>query len=175
MSETLAILLAIAVMAVACALIFRHVRRRDQRPKRVTDQWEALAVMGELCPHGWQAHIPLYGEGAPIPQDAPAARAPLVELEWQQYEGEPRRATVARRAWARTIGGALQMMVDHRRTDMSLEQTADAGRSVWEMDWQGSAKPGPRRPAPPPSRASAPDADREADQRPQAPGTAGSS
>jgi hypothetical protein len=132
--ETLLIMLAIAVMAVACVLIFRDVRRRDRQPKRVLDQWQTLAAMGELCPRGWQAQITLYGEGAPVPPDAPPARAPLVELEWQQFDGEPRQVTMARRAWARTIGGALQMMIDERHTDPSIERAASEGRSVWEID-----------------------------------------
>src|ERR1700687_4807407 len=114
--ETLAILLAIAVMTVACVLIFRYLRRRDRQPKHVTDQWQTLAVMGELCPDGWQAQITVYGDGAPVPLDAPPARAPLVELEWQQFDGEHQHVTASRRAWARTIGGALQMMGDDRGT-----------------------------------------------------------
>lgn len=132
--ETLVIMLAIAVMAVACVLIFRHLRRRDRRPKRVADQWQTLAVMGELCPKGWQAQITVYGDGAPTPLDAPPTRAPLVELEWVQFDGEPRQVTVARRAWARTIGGAMQMMVDERSTDLSLKQLEAEGRSLWDLD-----------------------------------------
>ncbi len=78
-----------------------------------------------------------------MPPDAPTARAPLVELEWMQFDGEPRRVTVARRAWARTIGGALQMMADERRTDMTLEQiehlsgerrSVGEHGSAWERD-----------------------------------------
>jgi len=129
-------MLAVAAMTVACALIFRYVRRRDQRPKRVTDHWQALAVMGELCPSGWQAQITLYGAGAPTPPDAPPARPPLVELEWKQFDGEPLQVTAERRAWARTIPGALQMMVDDRCTDLSLQQTdhaAHEGRGAWKL------------------------------------------
>jgi hypothetical protein len=135
--ETVAIMLIVVAMVLACVLIFRYVRQRDREPKRVTDHWQALAVMGELCPRGWQAHITLYGRGAPVPLDAPPARGPLVELEWKQFDGEPREVTVARRAWARTIGGALQMMVDERRTDMALEQiehSAGTATSLWERD-----------------------------------------
>src|ERR1700689_1360236 len=82
--ETLVVGLAIAAMAVAAALISVYLRRRYRQPKPVADQWSALAVMGELCPDGWQAQIPLYGWGAPIPADAPPSHAPLVELEWKQ-------------------------------------------------------------------------------------------
>jgi hypothetical protein len=132
--ETLIIMLAIAVMAVACVLIFRHLRRREQQPKRVSDQWQTLAVMGELCPRGWQAQITVYGDGAPMPLDAPPARAPLVELEWVQFDGEPQQARTTRRAWARSINGAMQMMVDDRCTDLSLERSAAEGRNPWELD-----------------------------------------
>jgi hypothetical protein len=117
--------------------IFKHLRRRERQRKRVVDHWQMLAVMGELCPRGWQAQITLYGDGAPVPLDAPPARAPLVELEWQQFDGEPRQVIAARHAWARTIGGALQMMVDDRSTDLDLEQLEHAGgeeRGLWELD-----------------------------------------
>jgi hypothetical protein len=40
-----------------------------------------------------------------------------------QFDGESRRPTIPRRAWARTIGGALQMVVEDRRTDLTLEQS----------------------------------------------------
>lgn len=120
--ETSIIMTVIAVFAVACALIAAHLRRRARRPKRVADQWQATAVMGELCPHGWQAQITLYGWGAPIPADAPSSRVPQVELEWKQFDEEPGRVVVARRVWAPTIGEALQQMVDDRRTDLVLEQ-----------------------------------------------------
>jgi hypothetical protein len=133
--ETFVIVPLIVAMAVGVALIALYVRRRARRPKPVADQWQALAVMGELCPHGWQAQITLYGWGAPVPADAPSSRVPLVELEWKQFEEEFGRVAVARRAWAPTIGEALQMMVEDRRTDLALEQieqeAADDGETWW--------------------------------------------
>jgi hypothetical protein len=120
--ETLAIMFVVGVMAIACVVIFKRLRRRQREPKPVSDHYQALGVMGELCPHGWQAQITVYGQGAPTPEDAPPARAPLVEVEWTQFDGEPRRPTVSRRAWARTIPGALQMVVEDRRTDLALER-----------------------------------------------------
>ncbi len=120
--ETFVIVPMIVLMCVACVLIALHLRRRYRRPKPVTDQWQASAVMGELCPHGWQAQINLYGWGAPVPADAPPSRVPLVELEWRQFDEESGRVAVVRRVWASTIGEALQMMVDERRTDLTLEQ-----------------------------------------------------
>jgi hypothetical protein len=124
--ETLLLVLFIAVMTAACALIAFYLRRRYRRPKPVADQWQAMAVMGELCAHGWQAQITLYGWGAPVPADAPPSRVPLVELEWKQFEEESGHVAVARRVWAPTIGEALQSMVEDRRTDIALEQIEQA-------------------------------------------------
>jgi len=124
--ETLLLVLFIAVMTAACALIAIYLRRRYRRPKPVADQWQAMAVMGELCAHGWQAQITLYGWGAPVPADAPPSRVPLVELEWKQFEEESGHVAVARRVWAPTIGEALQTMVEDRRTDVALEQIEQA-------------------------------------------------
>jgi hypothetical protein len=135
--ETFVIVPLIAVMTGACVLIGLYLRRRHRRPKPVGDQWQALAVMGELCPHGWQAQITLYGWGAPVPDDAPPSRVPLIELEWKQFDEEPGRVAVARRVWAPTIGEALQLMVEDRRTDVALEQiehAADEDGDVWWSD-----------------------------------------
>ncbi len=126
----------IALAAVGGALVF-FFQRRPRKLKPVKDLWGALAVMGELCPHGWDAKISLYGWGAPVPPDAPPARAPLVALEWKQYEegldGEPGRVVVARRVWAPTIERALQSMVDDRRTDIALEEIERAAEG--KLDW----------------------------------------
>ena len=133
--ETLVIVLLIAVMAAAVALIFLYLRRRHRRQEPVDDQWRALAVMGELCPHGWQANITLYGWNAPVPDDAPAARAPLIELEWKQFEEESGRIAVARRVWAPSIGQALESMVEDRRTDVALEQIEQAVSEDDDVWW----------------------------------------
>lgn len=133
--ETLLIVLAIVAMAIGCVSIAIYLRRRLRRPKPVADQWQALAVMGELCPHGWQAQITLYGWGAPVPVDAPASRVPLIELEWKQFEDEAGRVAVARRAWAPTIGEALQTMVNDRRTDLTLEQIEQAAAEEEDLWW----------------------------------------
>lgn len=133
--DTLWVVLVIAAMAVACALIFIYLRRRYRRPKPVSDQWQAQVVMGELCPHGWQAQITLYGWGAPVPPDAPPARVPLIELEWKQFGDESGRVAVARRVWAPTIGEALQSMVEDRRTDLALEQIEQGVAEEEDMWW----------------------------------------
>jgi hypothetical protein len=132
--DTLWVLLLIVGLGLAAVPIFIYLRRVQRRPKPVSDQWQALVVMGELCPHGWQAHITLYGWGAPVPPDAPPWHVPLVELEWKQFEEESGRVAVARRVWAPTIEEALQSMVDDRRTDLTLEQIVQAvgDEDVWE-------------------------------------------
>jgi hypothetical protein len=135
--ETFVIVALIALMAAATVLIALHLRRRHRRPKPVVDQWQALAVMGELCPHGWQAQITLYGWGAPVPADAPRSRTPLIELEWKLFDEEPGRVVVARRVWSPTIGEALASMVDDRRTDLTLEQIEQAASEhgdPWSTD-----------------------------------------
>ena len=129
--ETFLLALVIAAMTVGCVLIAIYLRRRYRRPKPVGNEWQALAVMGELCAHGWQAQITLYGWGAPVPTDAPPARTPLVELEWKQFDEESGRVAVARRVWAPSISEALQSMVEDRRTDIALEEIE---RSVGEGD-----------------------------------------
>jgi len=133
--ETFVIVPLIAVLTAACVLIGLYLRRRHRRSKPVADQWQALAVMGELCPHGWQAQITLYGWGAPVPDDAPASRVPLVELEWKQFDEESGRVAVARRVWAPTIGEALQSMVEDRRTDLTLEQIEHAADEDDDVRW----------------------------------------
>jgi hypothetical protein len=133
--DTIVIALLIVAMAVACALIFIYLRRAHRRAKPVSDQWQALAVMGELCPHGWQAQITLYGWGAPVPDDAPPSRVPLVELEWKQFAEESGRVAVARRVWAPTIGEALQRMIEDRRTDIALEQIEQAAEADGDTWW----------------------------------------
>jgi hypothetical protein len=133
--DTAIVLAVIAAMALICVAIGLYMRRRARQVKPVSDQWQALAVMGELCPYGWQAQITLYGWNAPIPDDAPPARAPLVELEWKQFAEEPGRVAVARRAWAPTIERALQVMVDDRRTDLALEQIEQAAMRDGDLDW----------------------------------------
>jgi hypothetical protein len=133
--DTIVIALLIVAVAVAGALIFIYLRRAHRRAKPVSDQWQALAVMGELCPHGWQAQITLYGWGAPVPDDAPPSRVPLVELEWKQFAEESGRVAVARRVWAPTIGEALQRMIEDRRTDIALEQIEQAAEADGDTWW----------------------------------------
>ena len=126
--ETVLVALVIAALIGACLVISIVLNREHRRPQPVADQWRALTVMGELCPHGWLAQITLRGWGAPVSAaDAPRARAPLVELEWKQFDEESGRVAVARRVRAPTIGEALQAMVDDRRTDVAWGSSAQCG------------------------------------------------
>jgi hypothetical protein len=134
-TDAVVVALVILALALIAAGLVLYLRRRPQRVAPVNDQWRALAVMGEMCPYGWQAQITLYGWGAPVPADAPPARAPLVELEWKQFDEEPGRVVVARRVWAATIEQALQSMVDDRRTDVTLEQIEQAAADDDELRW----------------------------------------
>jgi hypothetical protein len=134
--ETVLVALLIAALFGACLVIWIVLQRGHRPPKPVTDQWRALTVMGELCPHGWQAQITLHGGGAPAPDDAPPARTPLVALEWKQFAAEPGRVAIARRVWAPTIGEALQAMVDDRRTDITLEQIEQAVAETESVRWK---------------------------------------
>jgi hypothetical protein len=133
--DTLLVVLLIAGMAVASALIVLYLRRRAPRAKPVGDQWQALAVMGELCPHGWQAQVTLYGWGAPVPDDAPQSRVPLVELEWKLFEEDGGHVAVVRRVWAPSIGEALQTMVEDRRTDVTLEEIERSAAEDEDLWW----------------------------------------
>lgn len=134
--DTLWVMLLIAALAIAAAAIVTYLLRRARQPKLVANQWQALAVMGELCPHGWQAQITLYGWGAPVPADAPPSRVPLVELEWKQFEEESGRVAVARRVWAATIEEALQAMVEDRWTDVTLEEI-ELATGDEDLGWEG--------------------------------------
>ena len=119
------VLTLIAVLAVGCAAIVRHLTRRPPRTEPVRDEWGAQVAMGELCPQGWRAQITLYGWGAPLPDDAPPSRVPPVELEWQRYDEDGLKVGPTRHMWARSIPQVLQLMVDDRNAEELLEQLED--------------------------------------------------
>ena len=122
-AEAILVASAIAALFAALLLIAWLIRRPQRRAPTVTNEWQARAVMGELCPGGWQAQITAYGGGAPLPIDAPPSSAPLVELEWRQFDVELGDGAVAHHLWAPSIEAALQAMVDHQRTGGLIDQS----------------------------------------------------
>lgn len=115
-----ATLLACTLLTATVLLLSRYRRRRDAMILR---ERQARSQMQELCPDGWAARIILYGDGAPLPDDAPGGRN--VCVEWTEYESDSSGHTevaVARRMWARTITGALRGMLADRQLDVELEQ-----------------------------------------------------
>jgi hypothetical protein len=117
-----ATVLACALLTATVLLLSRYKRRRDAMMVR---EWAARQRMQELCPDGWAAPIMLYGNGAPLPDDAPSAGERSVCVEWTEYEHDPAGRTdvaVARRMWARTITGALRGMLADRELDAELEK-----------------------------------------------------
>ena len=117
-----ATVLACALLTATVLLLSRYKRRRDEMMVR---EWRARERMQELCPDGWAARIVLYGDGAPLPDDAPSAGERNVCVEWTEYEHDAAGHTevaVARRMWARTITGALRGMLADRELDVELEK-----------------------------------------------------
>jgi hypothetical protein len=117
-----ATIIACALLSATFFLLHRVKRRRDAL---VVRERQAREQMQELCPEGWTARIILYGDGAPLPDDAPPSGDRLVCVEWTEFESDPAGHTdvaVARRMWAKTISGALRGMLADRRLDFELEQ-----------------------------------------------------
>jgi hypothetical protein len=117
-----ATVLACALLTATVLLLSKYKRRRDAM---IVREWQARKRMQELCPEGWTARIMLYGEGAPLPDDAPTAGERSVCVEWAEYEHDAAGHTevaVARRMWARTITGALRGMLADRELDVELEK-----------------------------------------------------
>ena len=115
-----ATVLACALLTATVLLLTRYRRRRDAMMLR---ERQARRQMQELCPDGWAARIVLYGDGAPLPDDAPFGRN--VCVEWTEYQPGPHghnEVAVARRMWARTISGALRGMLADRQLDVELEE-----------------------------------------------------
>jgi hypothetical protein len=126
----LVLVLIVGLAAVGVAIVVVYGRRGSRRAPLVTDQWSALTLMNELCPHGWQADITAYGGSAPLPDDAPDAGPPRVSVEWRLYEHGSERVVVERRVSSSTIVGALQKMVDDRRLDVELERIESSAASA---------------------------------------------
>jgi hypothetical protein len=137
----------VGATVLACALLTATVlllsRFRRRREPMVTRERQARERMQELCPDGWTARIVLYGDGAPLPDDAPPAGDRNVCVEWTEYEADPAGHTevaVARRMWARTITGALRGMLADRELDVELENIE---RKVIEDTSEDGGETGP--------------------------------
>jgi hypothetical protein len=123
------------LLVLAGLLLSRELRRwrRDDRPR--DEEVRARALMGELCPNGWQAQLTLYGPGAAGPAGAPPGAGSLVALDWSELPGENDEPPVTRRVWAPSIADGLTAMVEDRRTDEVLERierSANADDDLWD-------------------------------------------
>jgi len=116
-----AMVIACIILTVTVLLLSKYRRQRDAMQLR---ERQARERMQELCPDGWSARIVLYGEGAPLPDDAPSGDRKVC-VEWAEYEHDKAGHTdvaVARRMWSRTISGALRGMLADRELDVELEK-----------------------------------------------------
>jgi hypothetical protein len=113
--------LALGVAALTAVLLLGR-RRRRRRPSEESRTW---AAMDDLCGDGWTAQLTLYGDRAPLPDDAPDIPGVRVRVEWAELEeneyGE-REVAVARRFWSRSVGAALRTLVQDRDLDHQLEE-----------------------------------------------------
>ena len=72
------------LLVLAGLLLVREVRQwRRERPPD-SDEVRARAVMGELCPNGWQAQLTLYGSSVSAPPEAPRFEGGLVAIDWSE-------------------------------------------------------------------------------------------
>jgi len=123
------------LLVLAGLLLSREIRRWRAAHPPDSEEVRARAVMGELCPNGWQAQITLYGSTASVPPDAPRFGGGGVAIDWAELPGAYEEPPPPRRVWAPTIADALAAMVDDRRTDEVLERierSANADDDPWD-------------------------------------------
>jgi hypothetical protein len=113
----LLMLLERAVPHLRRALRVRHARKRGLRAA-ANAELTARAMMDELCPHGWQAEIVLFGSADQVPSEAPDPARTRVQLEWTEL----REFATSRRVWAPDVKSALEAMVAERITDETLQR-----------------------------------------------------
>jgi hypothetical protein len=134
----IALLIGVPLGAAAAATLIawggRRLTRRRRSPQvellGAADLEERLrTTMSELCPHGWRAHITLFGPADELPPDAPAGARARVALDWAELDSDGDDAVIVRRVWAATVAEAMEAMVADRRTDETQEQIERA--AVW--------------------------------------------
>ncbi len=133
-----ALLIGVPLGAAAAATLLAGFGRRMLRRRR-SPQVELLgaaeledrlrAAMSELCPHGWRAHITLFGPEDELPADAPPGARARVALDWAELDSDGDDAVIVRRVWAATVAEAMEAMVADRRTDETLERIERA--AIW--------------------------------------------
>src|ERR1035438_2290588 len=88
----------------------------------------ARALMGELCPNGWQAQLTLYSSGQAAPPGAPASDGSLVAVDWSELPiGASPRAD-GRAVPKRLAGSADAVLVGAGGAARSAGQRWIAGR-----------------------------------------------
>ena len=123
------------LLVLAGLLLARELRRWRTRHRPHSHEVRARALMGELCPNGWQAQLTLYGSGQLEPPGAPASDGSLVAVDWSELPDERGELPPTLRVWAPTITDALAAMVQDRRTDEVLERierSAGADDDPWD-------------------------------------------
>ncbi len=123
------------LLVLAGLLLSRELRRWRSRERPHSHEVRARAVMGELCPNGWQARFTLHSSTAAASGAAPAPPGALVAVDWSELPGEDGEPAPMRRVWAANIAEGLDAMVEDRRTDEVLErieQSAGAEDDPWD-------------------------------------------
>ena len=124
------------LLVLAGLLLSRELRRWRGEHRPHSEEVRARALMGELCPNGWQAQLDARNSsGRPAPPGAPASEGSLVGVDWSELPDEEDEPPVRRRVWAATIADGLAAMVEDRRTDEVLERierSANADDDPWD-------------------------------------------
>jgi hypothetical protein len=123
------------LLVLAGLLLARELRRWRTRHRPHSHEVRARALMGELCPNGWQAQLTLYSSGSTAPPGSQRTAGELVALDWSELPDERGELPPIRRVWAPTITDALAAMVQDRRTDEVLERierSAGADDDPWD-------------------------------------------
>jgi hypothetical protein len=119
-------LLTIIVKRTQTVVRGRRAERRRLRSAAGAER-RARAMMSELCPHGWKAHITIYD--GPEWQVDEGLEHGRVSLEWAELEPGTGRPLVMRQVSAPSVADALDAMLAGRRTDETLEQIEQGAAS----------------------------------------------